>query len=378
LRSPRNVIDGSSNVTDLDGHGTAVAGVAAAAAGSVRGVSPTSPIIPIKMLEPDGSTSAALFVKAIAAATASGAGVINISGAGPLAGIPPQDNRVVEMAIDQAFSRGVLIVAASGNEGSGAPDVPAAYPHVLSVAATDENNLRVPFSNYGRTVDLAAPGVDLTEPAPTAVCASGYQFVAGTSFSAPAVAGAAALLEAERPALSVVQRFQILRLSARDVAPRGWDPYTGFGVVDVAAALAYPAPPDDPGEVNDDVYWITGPRAATHPFALTTRNRRGTVSGLVDAAKDPLDVYRLELSRGERISATLTTASGGRFDLALWDPGTGPFDIGDRRLRHRVAHASGTTLRAGRARRGGTYFLSVRGLSTPPGGSTYRLQLKGT
>lgn len=372
VRSPISVVPGASATVDTDGHGTAVAGAAAASSASVRGASPTSPIIPIKMLAPDGTTTAAQFIAAVDRAVAAGAGVINVSSASPLAGTPAAANQVVQMAIDRAFSRGVIVVAAAGNEGSAAPDVPAIYPHVLAVAATSIDGRRATFSNYGPNVDLSAPGVQITEPAPTSLCPSGYQLVSGTSFSAPAVAGAAALLEAQRPTLSVTQRFELLRRST--TPPPGataWSQFTGFGMLDVNSALAAPVPSATSAEVNDDVFWVTGARR-TGKAALA---RGATVNGRIDSTKNPLDVFAIHLGQRARITASLTL-TGGRASVSLWDPRTGAFDISSGRRGHRLASTRAraqVTLRGKAARKPGTYFLAVQAGRTPPGGSPYRL-----
>lgn len=377
--SAENVLAHNRDVTDTDGHGTAVAGVAAAGVGFAQGVSPTSPIMPIKLLQPDGTTTAAAVVAALGAASSAGAGVVNISGAGPMAGVPASDNQVVSMAIDALFSRGITIVAASGNEGSTAPDVPASYPHVLSVGAIGATGRVATFSNGGRTLDLVAPGVQLTEPAPSGVCASGYQLVDGTSFAAPAVSGASALLEALRPSLTPSQRFDVLRTSARAIASR-WNPFTGFGVLDVAAALSAPAPPrESQPEVNDDIYWVTGRYATVHPELLRGRTRRASVSGTLDSLKDPTDVYRVRLRRAKQVHMTVTTSAGVQAQVGVWDPKTGSFDISRGNLRHRVAASRGSVriVVNARATHTGTYFVSVTGTRTVVGGSTYQLSLNG-
>ncbi|MFL5827712.1 MAG: S8 family peptidase, partial [Thermoleophilaceae bacterium] len=200
---PVNVAAGGNDVTDGDGHGTGVAGVAAARAGGMRGVAQGSPIMPVKMFGPDGSASASDLVRGIDAAVAGGAAAINVSGTGPAGDSSDAEDRVIEMAVDRAFNAGSIVVAAGGNEGTGQVDVPSAYPHVLSVAATDASDLRTSFSNFGDFVDLAAPGDAVITTAPRSLCPSGYQVASGTSFSAPAVSGAVALVDHARPALSV-------------------------------------------------------------------------------------------------------------------------------------------------------------------------------
>src|SRR5439155_374998 len=126
-----NVV-GGFQVPDQDGHGTEVAAVAAGAPGAMRGISPTSPVFSVRIFNSTGDSSSDIVVKGISAAVAAGAGVINISAAGAIADATPTDNRVLTIAIAQAFNAGVMVVAPSGNEGRTQADAPAAYPHVLT------------------------------------------------------------------------------------------------------------------------------------------------------------------------------------------------------------------------------------------------------
>ena len=162
---------------------------------------------------------------------------------------------LIEQAIDAAYAKGSLVVAASGNDGDqGNPaDYPADYPHVLTVGATDENNTVAPFSNRSPYVDLVAPGQNVTVA--TADDAS-WEAESGTSFSTPIVSGSAAWVWTARPQLDNTQLFEVMRRSATDVPPAGHDDASGYGMLDVAAALAYPAPVRDPFEPNDDVDFV--------------------------------------------------------------------------------------------------------------------------
>jgi subtilase family protein len=378
--SPVNVVSGGSDVTDGDGHGTSVASVAAARPGGIAGVSSNSPIMPVKMLDPQGAASVEGLVKALDAAVAAHAGVINISAAAPSSESSDSEDQVATMAIDRAFASGAIVVAAAGNEGSSEPDVPSAYPHVLSVAATNDVDLAGSFSNSGPSIDLAAPGVALLALVPPAICSSEVAQVDGTSFSSPAVAGATAIVQHQRPTLSPAQLFELMRSSARDVGPRGWDSATGFGVVNVASALTAKAPADEPGELDDDVYWVTGRYAAGHPFQLTPRRRSRTIKDRLGAFNDPFDVFRLKLRRGDVLNVSLKGARGTRFALSLWNSGARGFDVSQRRTRHLSDHADrrgpGEKLRDHIAK-SGTYYVSVEALRPDPTtGTTYTLTLK--
>jgi hypothetical protein len=379
--NPVNVVSGGTDVTDTDGHGTEVAGVAAARPGGIAGVSQNSPIMPVKMLDPQGETSVATFVKAVDAAVTAHASVINVSSAAPATDTSPSEDRVATMAIDRAFASGAIVVAAAGNEGSATPDVPSAYPHVLSVAATNDVDLPASFSNTGNSIDLAAPGVDVLSLVPQSICPSEVASVEGTSFSSPAVAGAAAIVRQQRPTLTPSQVFELLRRSARDVGPKGWDAQTGFGVVNVISALTAKPPADEPGELDDDVYWVSGRYAVDHPFQLSPHRRSRKIVDRLGAFNDPFDVFRLKLKKGDKLNASLKGAPGTRFALGLWNPGTGAFDISDRRTRHLSDYADRRGSREklrDRIGKGGIYYVSVEAPHADPasGNTSYTLTLK--
>jgi hypothetical protein len=241
-------------------------------------------------------------VKGIAAAAASGPGVINLS-----LGSSQKDD-LIEQAIDQAFAAGSLVVVASGNEGAdGNPaEYPADYPHVLTVGATDANNVVAAFSSRSPYIDLAAPGTDI--PVATASDSS-WAPESGTSFATPLVAGAAAWVWTARPELDNTQLFDVMRRSAKDIGRPGHDDASGYGLLDVAAALAYKAPIRDPFEPNDDIPDVQPPTAlstSAEPLTTPARQRAG-VSARVDRFEDPRDVYRIWVPSGRRVRVSATS-----------------------------------------------------------------------
>jgi subtilisin family serine protease len=367
--SPFSALDGSSDANDLDSHGTEVAAVAAAAPGLLRGVSPTSPVMPIKIFTPAGDSSAEILVKGIAQAVAAKAAVINISGANPASDASAADLSVVAMAIDNAFAHGVLTVAAAGNEGSASPDVPAALPHVLSVGAVDSLNSRALFSNTGPYLDLLAPGSNLVLPVPAVACPnSGFTTSSGTSFSAPAVSAAVAIVRQLHPTYSAEQIFQVIRQTATDESLPGRDDDTGYGLLNVSAAVSRAAPKVDATELDDDVIWLTGAYASAHPGLLSTR-RLQRVSGSVSPAKDPQDVYPVRLKAGERLTVRVTAKSpDDLLDAGIWDPRTGPFDISNDKTTHKVVDYLGVSAApeiSYEAKKGGRYYVSVEATDVP-------------
>jgi subtilisin family serine protease len=230
----------------------------------------------------------------IVAAANGGRSVINLS----LGGAQPDAS--IDAAIRRAVAGGSLVVAAAGNSGEEGDwlTYPAADPHVFTVGATDENDQPATFTTTSQYVDLAAPGVDI--PVADAL-SNGWQTEDGTSFAAPMVAGAAAWLWTVRPDLDASQVAEILRESARDVGLPGYDTATGYGILDMAAALAAPTPQADSAEPNDTPATATTIATRSHPT--------GTAAGRVELYEDPADVLRVWLPAKRQLTAKVT--SGG-------------------------------------------------------------------
>ncbi len=248
----------------------------------------------------------------ILAAARAGKSVINLSLGSDVSDLS------IELAVSEAVASGSLVVAASGNDGDrGSPlGYPAAYPHVTTVGATDRNGAVAPFSSRSSYVDLAAPGDGIVV---ASALGNNWRAASGTSFSSPMVAAAAAWVWTARPELTAGQVAEILRRSATDIAPAGRDQASGFGILNVAAALALPAPIRDPYEPNDDIDQVdpNGDRYVSKEPALSTASKRtGRIAGRVDRYEDPRDVFRVWVPAGARVTATLTTPSDA--DLALY------------------------------------------------------------
>lgn len=278
-------------------------------------------------------------VLGLLSAANNGPGVINLSLGSDRKELP------IEQAIYEAVRRGNLIVAASGNDGDdGNPlGYPASVPHVLTVAASDRANAIAAFSSRSRFVDLTAPGVGI--PIATAI-GKGWQTGDGTSFASPLVSGAAAWVWTVRPELDASQLFEVMRRSAADIGTPGRDDASGYGLLNVPAALAYPAPIRDPLEPNDDVEFVNPGGLYDHGVPpLTTPTRRATtVQARLDRAEDPQDVYRVWLPRNGRLTARLTADAN--VDLSVWKQGTISVlerYVGNDRLAR--AQAPGTTER---------------------------------
>ena len=227
---------GNANVTDDFGHGTHVAGIAAAATNNgigIAGISWGARVMPVKVLDQYGNGWYSDIADGIVYAADNGAKIINLSLGGAAA------SQTLCQAAAYAQQKGALLVAAAGNAGA-AVLYPAACDGVLAVAATDRSDQRASFSNYGPEVDLAAPGVDIYSTWPWL---DGYFTKSGTSMAAPHVSGVAALVWSRWPEWTNMAVSRRITETAVDVDAAGWDPYTGWGRLDAAAALA---PSGDP------------------------------------------------------------------------------------------------------------------------------------
>jgi hypothetical protein len=167
-------------------------------------------------------------------------------------------------------------------------------------------------------MDLAAPGQNMTVAVPTYWDPIGYSAMDGTSFSAPLVAGAAAAVWTERPKLTNTQLFEVMRRSARDIGKKGWDKDTGFGILDVPAALTRKAPAADPQEPNEDVYLVKpkGLLGAGHEPITAPGRRNRVLRAHVERAEDPEDVYRAYLPAKGRL--VVTVRADANVDLEVW------------------------------------------------------------
>ncbi len=361
-----NASTGSDETSDVDAHGTEVAAVAAARAGRFQGISPTSPILPIKIYNRSSETTAAWVVRGIQEAAARGAGVINLSSSNPTADVDPKDAAVLQQAITAAFAKGTITVVSAGNEGKGDSAVPGSLERVLTVGSATADGTRDAFSNFGPWIDIVSPGANLILPAPLDVCSTGYGVASGTSFSAPAVAGAAALIWSQRPQLNAQQLYDVMRMGAvKDLYQGGRDDDSGFGLLDVATGISSAAPIKQTTEVDDDVFWLKqDPKK--HPTYLR-KTRKATIKSAVEVGKDPQDVFPVYLKRGQTLTAS-GEAKGGEVGMSIWRPTTGSFDIGSGRTTYLVDDSEGITpspRASAKVTRTGTYYVSVEAPDLP-------------
>jgi subtilisin family serine protease len=400
----KSFVGGSARVDTL-GHGTFVAGLIGAGHDNgigIAGLAPSSELLIAKVVTKSRAIPVDAEARAIRWAVDNGARVINMS----LGGIrdpldPDRDtySRLEADAVAYAVANGVVVVAAVGNSDQ-APtspwkyaSYPAALPHVLGVSAMNDTGGIPSFSNRDPIYnDLAAPGLEILSILPRPLTArfpscsdQGYSSCGpdefreaqGTSFAAPQVSAAAAVLLSLRPTLRPEQVTKILQSTAIDLDPEtgcdacadGRDSYSGWGRLDVGAAvgaLSKPIPRRDFYESNDDL----GARA----YRVYGQNRR--LQARVDFWDDQDDVYAIRLNRNQPVYVGLTGADASvDLSLAFWLPQARSVErVADFRYRVRTSARTGSRQYLSyRPRLAGTYYVQVR--MSSPGATRYRLAI---
>jgi subtilisin family serine protease len=391
---------GGNACVDNQGHGTIVAGEIAGALNQtgVVGLAYSSQLVVAKVVAADGTIPIKAEAAGIRWAVNQGARVINLSfGAvrDPLDPALDTYSKVEAQAVEYAVKKGAVVVAAVGNsdEAYTTPwpyaSWPAALPHVIGVGALTRSGNVPDFSDRDTTyVDIAAPGVgifstfpkDLTAAQPDCVpqgytdCAIGdYHHPEGTSFAAPQVSAAAAVLLAVNPSLTSSQVTRILERHADDVnastgcdqCPVGRDMYSGWGSLDVAKAVEFlssgnPLPPSDHFEPND-----------TPAEAYKVWGRRPSLHATLDYWDDRVDIYSVKLLRGERLHVQAVAGwANAVVGLSAFGSGIGK--------GVRAANPGKTQRLWFRAPSSGWYDVELRVLRHGGGGGRYTLQMAKT
>lgn len=232
-------VNEDSEPMDDNGHGTHCAGIAAAESNNsqgITGVAWRSKLMPVKVLDFDGAGTYSDVAEGIIYAADNGAKVINLSlGAYSY-------SQTLQDAVDYAYQKGCVIVAAAGNDNTNEPLYPAACNNIIGVAATDQNDERWTSSNYGDYIDVSAPGVNIYSTSLNNI----YSSANGTSASAPFVSGLAALLLSQNSTLANYEVENRIRQSADDLSTAGRDDYYGYGRINTYNALV-----NEPNAVHD-------------------------------------------------------------------------------------------------------------------------------
>ena len=269
-------VDNDNNATDLNGHGTHVAGIAAAVGDNAKGiigVAPLAKIIPVRVLDAFGSGSLLNVAKGIEYAVRAGANIINLSLG--VANLNLASVNLLQKAVDFATSMGRFVVAAAGNSNANVNNFsPANLKGVISVGATDRYDTRAYFSNYGSSLFITAPGVDILslDSKQTHIgtaLTNDYYMASGTSMAAPFVSGALALLMNKYPGASLDFIKNQLAAGATDLGTKGRDSYYGYGRLNVAASMS-------------TVVAVTTTSVSTTGVALSGKTSTTTKSSAVD------------------------------------------------------------------------------------------------
>lgn len=382
---------GGSALTDEEGHGTFVAGEVAAAVNNnegIAGIAFPAQLVIAKIARSDQTIDVRDEAEAIRWAVDVGARVINLSIGGLRNPFNPRIDtfsKAEAAAIEYAVRRGAVLVAAVGNSDD-APQspwpyatYPAALPHVIGVSALSPTGNVPNFSDRDRIYnDISAPGQEIYSTLPRALTSfrplcmnQGYsdcgpdefRHAAGTSFAAPQVTAAAAVLLALKPTLTADQVANILERSATDVnasngcraCPLQRDALSGWGRLDLSKAIAaldgvLPSP--DRFEPNDN--------AGSQSVKLTAAVK--SVNATLDFWDDQTDVYRIYLRKGQRLRLALNGPAGTNSNLLLWRPGTKRIDdLRKQNMRVALSIGPGASHRLGyRVAKKGWYYVEVK------------------
>jgi len=243
LKKGVSFVSGEPTSVDFNGHGTHVAGTIAQYTNNkygAAGIAPKASILPIKVLSKQGFGQSEWIASGIDEAVDQGADIINLSLGGT-------SSRVINVAIDKALQRNVIVIAAAGNTGKKGVSSPAKRKGVIAVSATDRNDELAPYSSWGKEIFISAPGGNKKQPhggiIQETVSGEKSDFLEfqGTSMATPHVSGAVAILLGT--GVQPEEIPDVLKKSAYDLGTQGHDTKFGHGRLDLAAALSTTATP---------------------------------------------------------------------------------------------------------------------------------------
>lgn len=318
--SPYNTVTGNANYAP-DQHGTHVAGIIAASFNKkgIAGIAPNVKIMPINVFDSQGASAYNVAV-ALKYAVDHHADVVNMSLGSE------SYSYLLDYYVSYARSKGIVLVAASGNSDSYIPMYPAALNGVIAVSATDSSDRITSFSNYGNYIDLAAPGLSIY----STINGSSYEYLSGTSMAAPVVTGVAALVRSKNPFLTPSQVESILMRSTVDLGNSGWDSFYGNGRID-----AYKAVSNTPAPISK----LTAPTT----YTMTGTNKAAL--SITASSKTKVSLY-LQTSSGKTIRTIFSNkASSGKKISASWDGKTTSGNYvtsGTYKLLAKVSNSNGT------------------------------------
>jgi subtilisin family serine protease len=278
--------DGPTDFTatfDDDGHGTHVSGTIAAAADNgagIAGIAPRTSIMPVKVIDAKGSGTFRMMVSGLNWAVAHGAKIVTLSLGGVL---PPDLVTYYEAPFDAAYAAGVVVVAASGNEGAVVTNYPCNFDHVICVGSTTNDGQAVStFSTRTTGLALVAPGERIASTVP----GNAYEAWSGTSMATPHVTASVALMRAVSPSIGVDAVKADLEQTARPLSSGGQNPDSGFGLLQVGAAVALAAGQSNPAPVPNPSLSPT-PNASPDPTASPSSSPSASPGPSASPSPDP-------------------------------------------------------------------------------------------
>lgn len=293
-----NFLNNTADTHDVLGHGTAVAGSAAASSNNgigVSGVAWNNPIMPLVVLDANDYASYSNIARAITYAADRGVRIINVS----IGGTSPSST--LQSAVTYAWNKGALVFVSAMNNGTSTPTYPAACANAIAISSTDSSDNRSSFSSYGSWITLAAPGSYIY----TTNNGGGYGAWNGTSFSSPIAAGLGALILSLNPSLTNEQVKNIMLQSADDLGAAGFDQYFGNGRINVVKSLLAAGSTAPAVDVSAPTVVITSP---TDGSAVSGQ------AALTVSATDDTGVAKVELYLN---GALIGTDTGAPFTFIL-------------------------------------------------------------
>ncbi len=287
------------------GHGTPVTSIIAGQDDRLRGVAPDSTILPIRVADENGISNSFYIAEGILSALEQGAQVINIS-------IGGEGNSIlVQEAVELATSHGIAIVASAGNDGLPYAYYPAAYDGVISVGAVDARGIHLNFSNQSETLDFSAPGLAVNAAWP------GDRVIefSGTSASTPFVTGAiSAIISQSDAPLTGIEAAEILQNYSNEAGAAGFDPYYGYGTLDVGRALDRDTPDIEDLAVASHYFVTTEEGNGISGLQINVENRgttdiaQSTLEVSLDDGNYPFTVNSLDANERKDFFIPLTTS----------------------------------------------------------------------
>ena len=305
----KNFIDKNEKAIDDHGHGTHVSGIIAAKADngySMQGINPVAKIMPVKVLDSSGAGDNEKVALGIKYAVDHGAKVINLSLGG-------EYSRTIEYALKHAAAKNVMVVVASGNDGTEGLSYPASSKYAISVGATNALDLVSDYSNYGAKLDMVAPGTGI----PSLVLNGNVTYMDGTSMATPHVAAATALLLSGNPGLKVNEVREILHETSEYVAfeeEDNVDPYEDYEPEDGEIII-----PEEELPVGKDL--VSGYGRLNAYSALSTVDLQAKVNLVMDTQTKLTGSAKkgsvIEVKNGKKSLGKGTAAANGTFTVTI-------------------------------------------------------------